>query len=394
MAQGSVSTSSGASPPSSSAPSVATLIVLNIPSFFGSADLRRFFTDFVETKRFLLFHYKRRPFDRFVPEIVSREWFKTEVSGNYANVVFKGTNVAFVKILEKDEDTFLNNYRSKLWMDKNETELPTKCVIIRKDNLVAKEIMGPQPSISPYGNVGTPSSHLKQAINDCKMPSKLIGKLGLNVRQKGLKYANVPPPIEAENVTGRSLASSRISDDLGEEWERHNSLNDDVSARRQLHDPDHYDNQPGTKERLFEDDMEVTWEKGGSGLVFYTDAQFWHNQLEQDERNTDDWDVDTSVYYEAGAGDLDSKDMKDMRDSDKLRDGHHESAFSRPEKKYTGNQYTRRIMKKQGWEKGKGLGAHESGIKAPIDSRGQVGRAGLGYKETEEPTWKNKRRKV
>lgn len=23
--------------------------------------------------------------------------------------------------------------------------------------------------------------------------------------------------------------------------------------------------------------MEVVWEKGGSGLVFYTDSSYWHN---------------------------------------------------------------------------------------------------------------------
>lgn len=32
-----------------------------------------------------------------------------------------------------------------------------------------------------------------------------------------------------------------------------------------------------TKERLFEEEMEVVWEKGGSGLVFYTDASHWHD---------------------------------------------------------------------------------------------------------------------
>ena len=31
-------------------------------------------------------------------------------------------------------------------------------------------------------------------------------------------------------------------------------------------------------ERLFEEDMEVVWEKGSSGLVFYTDAAYWQEQ--------------------------------------------------------------------------------------------------------------------
>lgn len=35
---------------------------------------------------------------------------------------------------------------------------------------------------------------------------------------------------------------------------------------------------------------------GGSGLVFYTDAQFWEAQ----EEDHDDWDVDMEGYYVEG----------------------------------------------------------------------------------------------
>ena len=56
------------------------------------------------------------------------------------------------------------------------------------------------------------------------------------------------------------------SEDSGEEWDRHEALHNDVT------------NQERTTERLFEDDMEVTWDKGSSGLVFYTDAAFWDKQ--------------------------------------------------------------------------------------------------------------------
>ena len=48
-----------------------------------------------------------------------------------------------------------------------------------------------------------------------------------------------------------------------EEWVRHNALHNDVTAQGRC------------KERLFEEEIELKWEKGGSGLVFYTDAQFW-----------------------------------------------------------------------------------------------------------------------
>ena len=36
--------------------------------------------------------------------------------------------------------------------------------------------------------------------------------------------------------------------------------------------------QERTTERLFEEEIELKWEKGGSGLVFYTDAQFWQEE--------------------------------------------------------------------------------------------------------------------
>lgn len=38
---------------------------------------------------------------------------------------------------------------------------------------------------------------------------------------------------------------------------------------------DDVSNQERNKERLFEEEIELKWEKGGSGLVFYTDAQYW-----------------------------------------------------------------------------------------------------------------------
>lgn len=36
--------------------------------------------------------------------------------------------------------------------------------------------------------------------------------------------------------------------------------------------------QERSKERLYEERIELKWEKGGSGLVFYTDAQYWQEE--------------------------------------------------------------------------------------------------------------------
>lgn len=55
-------------------------------------------------------------------------------------------------------------------------------------------------------------------------------------------------------------------DDTCEEWERHEALYEDVT------------NQGRCEERLFEEKIELKWEKGGSGLVFYTDAQYWKEE--------------------------------------------------------------------------------------------------------------------
>ena len=33
-----------------------------------------------------------------------------------------------------------------------------------------------------------------------------------------------------------------------------------------------------SEERLYEKECEVVWDKGSSGLVFYTDASYWDQQ--------------------------------------------------------------------------------------------------------------------
>ena len=59
--------------------------------------------------------------------------------------------------------------------------------------------------------------------------------------------------------------------------------------------------QERSKERLYEEEIEIVWEKGGSGLLFYTDAQYWDEQEGGfDEKTADDLDVDMEGYYEEG----------------------------------------------------------------------------------------------
>ena len=43
--------------------------------------------------------------------------------------------------------------------------------------------------------------------------------------------------------------------------------------------------------------------------------------LAEEEKDTDDWDLDMSVYYEAGGGDKDARDMLTMRREGRRRTG-------------------------------------------------------------------------
>lgn len=72
-----------------------------------------------------------------------------------------------------------------------------------------------------------------------------------------------------------------------EEWERHEAQYDDVTK------------QDRTSPYLFDHKIELKWEKGGSGLVFYTDDVFWkeHEGKDFDKLDAaDDWDIDMRMY--------------------------------------------------------------------------------------------------
>ncbi|QQP58565.1 G patch domain-containing protein 3, partial [Caligus rogercresseyi] len=137
-------------------------------------------------------------------------------------------------------------------------------------------------------------------------------------------------------------------EDLIEEWDRHESLHDDVSARRVLSgDPD---NVPGTKERTFEDEVEVTWDKGSSGLVFNTDASSFWKSAEAEAAEADDWDVDIQDYCS-------------MRSFYKQAN---DSVFHR--RKRIG-----RLLKKQGWAIGMAWGPGAArGFPSPLIIKGRL----------------------
>ena len=177
--------------------------------------------------------------------------------------------------------------------------------------------------------------------------------------------------------------------------------------------------QTGTKNITYEDEVELVWEKGGSGLNFYTDAAYWKAQEgDFDEKTADDWDVDMSVYYEKEAGvrahDKDAVDSVDMRRAEFLHKGKHtDSVFGKrkheerePRGRKRRNYWTDeteseegrigsfeshtrgvagRIMAKAGWQSGEGLGAQgRKGTATPVlieedEGQGPRDKRGMGY---------------
>ncbi|CAN7986856.1 unnamed protein product [Ixodes hexagonus] len=422
---------------------VVYVIVNNIPKSYHAADLRNFFSEFVETSGFDCFHFRHRP------EVQRKKG--SEPSTADSDAARRGTTCCVVRVEADRVDQCLRMYDKKHWVGRDGQTLSTRC-FIRRVRLAAAASDAPQPCYvkrgerrardtpvisasdlkdmielrpppaMPRGNVGTPTKHFLRLINACRLPPYLIKKLGLEFprsRARGL-YGSVPldygtkvecggsgggaveedlvrtrsgtvisrragPEPERERVAasprrdGQEQGDDDDDSDDVEEWERHESLHEDVTSQER------------TRERLFEEELEVQWEKGGSGLVFYTDAQFW-DQVDGDfdAQTADDWDVDTSVYYHPGAGDKDARDYVSMLHNRRLRetaepmdDENRLASFERHTKASghiwrASKGFGSRILEGQGWSQGQGVG--RGGIAEPIEDSGRHpwDRSGLG----------------
>ncbi|XP_004478821.1 G patch domain-containing protein 3 isoform X1 [Dasypus novemcinctus] len=337
---------------------------------------------------------------------------------------------------------FLRMYSGRRWLDSQGTWLPGRCLIRRlrlpteTSGLASfpfktrKELQSQKadseaftladlrqlpelnpPVLMPNGNVGTPLRVFLELIRACRLPPRIITQLQLQFPKTGSsrRYGNVPfeyedsEAVEQEDLVytaegeeipqGDCLAGTTASpcgepeeeeeeeeeshsdddEDRCEEWERHEALHEDVTRQER------------TTERLFEEEIELKWEKGGSGLVFYTDAQFWQEEEgDFDEQTADDWDVDMSVYYDRDGGDKDARDSVQMRLEQRLRDGQEDGSVIQRQVG-TFERHTkgigRKVMEQQGWAEGWGLGSRCSGVPEALDSDGQHPRCkrGLGY---------------
>ena len=457
------------------------ILISNIPASLHTCDLRKFFSDFVETEKFSCFHYRHRPEKGKVSEDnKSLQQSSTSFSKQVCGRVHTGWNVksdskspncCIVKLDTQFVPNLISKYHRKHWLDSSEEELPSKCFVFKvkigsDDKVVDKdesvtyvrsELMSlPElrpPNLMPHGNVGTSTKYFLQAIKECRLPARMVGKLKLEFPQsRNRKFGTVPfdygtfensksrknvlidrTMLEKKNRAGPSV--SEVDDenedgpdnDTCEEWERHEALHNDVQPNRahgyQVESTSYYaadadlDQQEGTKEKTFEDEIELVWEKGGSGLNFYTDAQFWkEREGDFDEKTSDDWDVDMNVYYEKNTThDKDAVDSLDMRKSEFLRDGKHtESIFKKKKTIQAGNSRKRRvslssddkigsfesssrgfggkIMAKSGWKPGEGLGKKNQGISTPIlgeeEGQGPSNKSGMGYRGDPVPVFK------
>ncbi|XP_049439690.1 G patch domain-containing protein 3 [Epinephelus fuscoguttatus] len=442
------------------------LAVSNIPVAFRSADLRNYFSQFIESGGFQCFHFRHRP--EVLRESEGPEntvCGESEEGSSRCQETDQVTENSFgkkqtvksccciVSVNAKDADRCIRMYSGNHWIDSKGSWLSRRCVIKRikvshdKDDgsfpykskheqryrvslterfteadLKSLPELNP-PALMQNGNVGTPVKVFLQLIQSCRLPPRLIRKLGLTFPKtsSNRRYGNVPfqyqdtltlpateetvltaagheitgPGTLAAPPSGRRQRADRTEttetdepqeeeeedtksnadddDDCCEEWERHEALHDDVTSQER------------SKERLFEEEIELKWEKGGSGLVFYTDAQYWQEEEgDFDEQTADDWDVDMSVYYDKDGGDMDARDYVRMRYEKRLRDGLEDRSGHRQSigsfERFT-KGFGRRLMERQGWKDGEGLGHSQIGIPDALENDGQHPncKRGFGY---------------
>lgn len=287
------------------------ILIGNIPLSFHTPDLRNFFSYSIEKEAFVCFNYRHRPhssgkFNVCVCKIKSNKF------DELLNLYDKKTWIDSKGNLIASKCTIVKIKLTKSKSDVENNQLSENDI---SNLLEFKKI----PHWMPNGNVGTPTKVFIEYINQCIMPQSLITKLGLNLKSfkkyKKRTYSNVeynynqaednhysnedsnqlndePNVSVAMTANGfridqnvddeklikeinylkqqqekeKILAENKKEDDEEgddlenelEDWERHEALHDDVTK------------QDRTSPYFYENEIELKWEKGGSGLVFYT----------------------------------------------------------------------------------------------------------------------------
>ncbi|KAF1742413.1 hypothetical protein MXB_1621, partial [Myxobolus squamalis] len=351
----------------------ALVFIYNISPLVRSSDLRIVFYEFIEGSRFVCFHYRHRSCTEDILKLY-------KMSLNF----YPGSKFCFLIIKKIEAKSFISQF--------NRLEVAKlKIRVISMDEIYSEmdcqnrleffnnPEFGP-PSYLPHGNVGTCASLIYDLISQCKIPTSVLKSLKFDVKPS---FSTVPFSYEIIGEKILTKFSPQSSD--CEDWERHIQLHNDV------------DSQQRTSERTYECEKEVVWEKGSSGLVYYTDALYWNEKEGKnvfDEDTVDDWDIDMSIYTDPANADKDAHDLLLMREVEAARKGKnihynipkiykrkhkvkHETShadFDNFTKGFGGKQ-----LAKYGWVKGKPIG--KSGLIEPLEdsSRNPHDKTGLGY---------------
>ncbi|VDL99295.1 unnamed protein product [Schistocephalus solidus] len=389
-------------------------LISNIPVAFSAADLRRIFSQFVEANAFVCFHYRRRPEPQGLDDLIN----KRSPDSLLRNLRTKRRNCSSCCGLFLLKDEFSESIQARLEELWTTDDANSTCSFIEFR----------PPHWMPQGNVGTRSSVFFDQIRSCRLSPEIIKKLRLKFpwSLRNRRYGAVPleysslsdhesssvpsphsppmPQLARDNKSptqqlGISFSDPVPSDDLPEEWDRFEALHDD---------PYNVDRN-ANKNLKYENKIELKWEKGGSGLVFYTDEFAWRQadslRKEEffDEPASFDWDIDMQHYEDGGGGsslfscraqpggvDLDSCQLMEMQGVDV---GSNSVKSGRPShsKPSHGKEYSQRLMWKYGWRPGSRLGSASNSMKGtqargllhPLTAEGALPpntRTGLGFR--------------
>ena len=170
------------------------------------------------------------------------------------------------------------------------TGAPKDCTAASTEAIVD---MQPSPACLPRGNIGTPTSELLSLVSRCVLPCAALKQMGLQHFAAGgigrkFKDFNFKWPqsshkagrCERGDTHGDSGDDDADGDGLEAAWgggSRNYTRRDRMETREMLH----------------EEGVEDPWDKGdASGLVWYTDAQYWDAmEGDLDDRTSDGLDV-------------------------------------------------------------------------------------------------------
>lgn len=106
-------------------------VVNNIPVKFRSADLRNYFSQFIESGGFLCFHYRHRPEVRVKPEKPSEEEEEKEEGEKQSEIKAEASCCCVVSVKDKEATRFVKMYSGNQWVDSQGNWLMKRCLIRR-----------------------------------------------------------------------------------------------------------------------------------------------------------------------------------------------------------------------------------------------------------------------